>query len=119
VIAIINPGTGPVDDATEALAVLAIKQFVLDARALRFKRAASFDGDGRFGFRVFKLDARGVERVYEVEMPGRPLDEVRFLGPPQNPWHFPRLYVNCSSWLWRYGVDMLLSAETDEETWEK
>jgi len=43
-----------------------------------------------------------------VLMPGRPLREIRFTGAPgQDAWTTPRLYVDGSSWLWKYAASQL------------
>lgn len=59
--------------------------------------------DGRFPF-IVTVD--GVEHF--VEMPGIPLHEVRYVKlPSQNIWDFPRLYVDGSSWVWQYALNVL------------
>jgi hypothetical protein len=118
----INPGSGPVADATEAHAVANIAQFCADCadqaihdelaghypgdRAYRatspltWERRPDLDADGRFGFLV-----RGEGIESEVEMPGLPLEQVRYLKREgQNIWHFPRLYVDGGSWVWCFGL---------------
>ena len=58
---------------------------------------------GRFLFDVEVELHDGKKFSLEVEMPGLPLDKVRFIGAPeQNIWDFPRLYVDGSSWVWKY-----------------
>lgn len=58
------------------------------------------DGDGRW---LFDVNSNG--RSYTVEMPGLPIDEVRFLDlEGQNIWDFPRLYVDGDSWVWKYAI---------------
>lgn len=99
---IINPGSGHVKDATEANAVENMKHFVTDCgvEGLNVLRNPKDDEDGRYSFLVWKGT-----RCHEVEMPGLPLDKVRFTDEPdQNVWHFPRLYVNGSSWLWMFAL---------------
>ena len=103
--AIINPGTEPIATATEQNAVLNMAQFVEDSLcATRFLRNPDKDyGDGRFAFDVFFDDAPG--QAIEVQMPGLPLDNVRYLGKKgQNIWNYPRLYVDGSSWGWCYAL---------------
>lgn len=59
--------------------------------------------DGRYPFRV---TVNG--RSHLVEMPALPLDAVRFLGGAgQNIWDFPRLFVDGSSWVWKYALHEL------------
>lgn len=100
----LNPGTGPVDDATEANARANVQSFVAelgldDVRVRRHPRADY--GEGRYAFRLYYG-----KRMVEVQMPGLALDQVRFLGREydQDPWDYPRMYVDGSSWLWRFGL---------------
>lgn len=112
---IINPGTGPVHDATVEAAEANIKALVEDACAGRERptiKRASGDSQGRFAFELSVGD-----RECEVDMPGLPLEQVRYTGPPQSIFDFPRLYVNGSSWVWPYAVSMVddaLYGERDE-----
>lgn len=113
---IINPGTGPVRDATAELATACAEQLLADiadptvrrgrptVSGVSFARAPERDdGDGRFGF-VFKLG----ERTATVDIPGLRKERVRYLGlDDQNIWHFPRLYINDSSFVWYYVVAIL------------
>jgi len=102
---VINPGTGPVADATEENAIENMEQFVLDSIcADSFARDPGSDwNDGRFSFRVFY--AVFPDKYIDVQMPGLPLEQVRYMSAEyQNPWHFPRLYVDGSSWLWYYAL---------------
>ncbi len=98
---IINPGSGPVQDASLENAKANIKAFVSDLGvAARVLRLPKQDDDGRFGFRVRYNDKR-----VDVDMPGIPLDQVRYVNKEtQNIWHFPRLYVDGSSWVWIFAV---------------
>ena len=111
---IINPGTGPVE-GTRNQAKKNMQQFLQDLQlpkaTMRFIRE---EEDGRFTFHIKKGD-----HVCEVEMPGLPIEQVRWIDDPdQNIWHFPRLYVDGSSWVWHYALsaarDRLLGV-TDEE----
>jgi len=104
---IINPGTGPVANATEENAIENIKQFVKDCEeqsgmtGIQWDRLPVADEDGRFGFTLFLGKAS-----HNIEMPGLPIEKVRYLGSEhgQNIWHFPRLYVDGSSWVWCFAV---------------
>lgn len=102
----INPGTGSVEGATEANAIANIKQFVKDcdtSLTWHWRRAKNLDyGDGRFAFKVY-CDEFKAKKV-EIQMPGWGLERVRYMGTEQNPWHFPRLYVDDSSWLWEFAI---------------
>jgi hypothetical protein len=104
-VIIINPGSGPVPDATEENAAAAMAVFCDDLRA-QGKAVAGFDrtaGDdeGRFAFDVILADGE----KHQIEMPGLPVDQVRYLGEPQNIWDFPRLYVDGSSWVWCFALN--------------
>ncbi len=109
---IINPGTGAVVGATGNQAYLNMVAFVADLRLNA--EISSGDGgsdDGRFPF----ILTRG-ERSCTVDMPGIDLRKVRFLGEGgQNIWHFPRLYVDGSSWVWVYAIEFARRALTNEE----
>ena len=104
-IAIINPGSGPVLGADEENGIRNIVQFVKDCEdqsgitGIAWCRKPENDEDGRFGFLVYYEDVR-----HEVDMPGLPLENVRYLNETQNIWHFPRLYVDGSSWVWKFAV---------------
>lgn len=98
----INPGTGPVGNATEAHAVDNIRHFITDCDVpgIQKTRLPALDGDGRYGFLLWNGT-----RCHEIQMPGLPLAKVRFMEEDgQDPWEFPRLYVNGSSWLWKYAL---------------
>ena len=95
----INPGGGPVHDATEDQATENIAAFVDELRTsygvnvVSFVRAATSDyGDGRWAFELLTDD----ERRIEVQMPGAPLKHVR------DEW--TRLYVDGSSWFWEFAL---------------
>lgn len=100
---VINPGTEPVAEATEEYAIENMRHFVTDCKqdGLRFVRVPELDyGEGRFAFLLW----RG-ERCHEIQMPGITLNAVRFTGDVgQSAWDFPRLYVDGSSWLWKFAV---------------
>ncbi len=100
---IINPGTSEIDNATEQNAVENIEQYVKDCEigGLTFVRVPENDyGDGRFAFKVCKGKV-----CHEIQMPGLPLDKVRYVGSEgQNIWDFPRLYVDDSSWIWLFAI---------------
>lgn len=56
---------------------------------------------------------RGIRKA-SVDMPGTPLTEVRYID-GADPWRFPRLYVDGSSWLWEFAVDMTRLALRDPD----
>lgn len=125
---ILNPGTGPVADASEANAIACARQLAFDISdpAIRGDRGpvvlnASFerapqhdDGEGRYAF-VFRLG----ERSATIDIPGRPVERVRYIDQDsQNIWDYPRLYINGSSFVWYYVVALLreeLNGTIEEE----
>lgn len=93
-----NPGSGPVENASEDNALENIKHYITDCHleGVEYTRIPQNDRDGRFGFLIFKGT-----RCHEINMPGVPLHQVRYMQQAdQNPFHFPRLYIDGSSWLW-------------------
>jgi hypothetical protein len=103
----INPGSGPVVGASLDEAKRNITHFIGDlvrpGRALMLGPTEPRDmGDGRWEF-----DIQVGARWLKIEMPGLPIDQVRFIDPDsQNIWDFPRLYVDGSSWVWLYAIDI-------------
>jgi hypothetical protein len=103
----INPGSGPVHEATEANAATNITVFADDLRVAGLgvnecRRIPDADyGEGRFAFELAMADGRTIE----IQMPGLPVERVRYLDAEgQNIWDFPRLYVDGSSWVWKYAL---------------
>lgn len=113
---VINPGSGPVQGASCEQAADNMKHFVVDlgVEDLKVVPVPEKDyGDGRYCFLVYR---DGGTRYHEVQMPGLPLQQVRFVSSPeQNIWDYPRLYVDGSSWVWEYAVSGLSA----EEDWEE
>lgn len=108
----INPGSGPIDDKTsKTQAVSNMQIFVEDiSTQYMYDRDEKIDIEDmnveESGRCIFVLHANG--RESEVYMPGLSLDELRFLGTDrQSAWDFTRLYVDGSSWLWKYAVHMV------------
>jgi hypothetical protein len=102
---IINPGSGPVSDATYENALANIVAFgrEVGAESWATEGEAATEGDGRWTFTL----ARGGQSS-EIEMPGLPLERVRYMGrEDQNIWDFPRLYVNGSSWVWEFALSVV------------
>ena len=113
---IINPGTGPIPDATLTQAFLCAEQLVADiadkevrpsaqpfVSGAKYSRAPFRDADGRYGFTFRAGDFSAV-----VDIPGIPVDRVRYLKlDGQNIWNYPRLYINESSFVWYYVVGLL------------
>ena len=115
---IISPGAGPVDGpTTEAQARANMGALIADVNqaAITPDTPATFDpaclgtdGDGRFTFVLIRADGTTVA----VDMPGLPLDRVRYMGAGvQNIWDFPRLYIDGSSWIWAYAINIILDNE--------
>ena len=110
-----NPGAGPVGgDASYADACSNVEAFVSDLSLsdprvrVRKPGPARADG-GRF---LFVL-RRGI-REASVDMPGISLARVRYVD-GADAWRFPRLYVDGSSWLWEFAVDVARLALRDPD----
>ena len=105
----INAGSGPIEGAEEKYADQNILQLVKDIglKKLTSRRDSSKDyGEGRFAYQL----NNGQEDV-EVQMPGLPLEMVRFVDEKgQKISDFPRLYVIGGSWVWSYAVDIIKRA---------
>lgn len=122
---VINPGTGPVDNSSEEHAEANMKVYGEDiakqngVAVTAIHRDKTLDyGEGRFAFRM-DIEKGGKKRTLEVQMPGLPIDKVRFLGrPDQDIWHFPRLYLDGSSWVWKFAVNLGDLKEEDLEAIE-
>lgn len=119
VVIAVNPGTGPVADATEANAAENAQAFAADlaARGVLIKHVLRrSDADlpgGRYEFDLFFVDPQPHEEEtreprtkIQVSMPGLPLARVRYMDDSQNIWDFPRLYIDGSSWVWKFAVDV-------------
>ena len=110
---IINPGTGPVEGSTLEHAYRNMEALLRDAGcpAAKWRRDPARDVEGgRWPFLVTCPPNAEEPREWDclVDMPGIPLDEVRYVGGPgQNIWDFPRLYVDGSSWVWKFAVSQL------------
>jgi len=107
----LNPGTGTVQGATVENAIMNMKTFRDDValeimresgiklieRTIKIRRHTKNDyGEGRYCFRLYYNGKRS-----EIQMPGWPLDEVRYLkNKGLNARDFPRLYEDDASWLW-------------------
>ena len=99
---IIDPGSGPVADATYEDALANMRVFCADAQLHSLTEVKHPDlNDGRF-----KFFACNGAHWHEIDMPGLPLQAVRYMDPStQNIWDFPRLYVDGSSWVWKYAIN--------------
>ena len=105
----INPGTGPISEATQKNARANITQLLLDAgldpEQVKVTHIAEWNNSGRY---FYKLDFEN--RICEVLMPGLELERVRYMdSETQDIWHFPRLYIDGSSWVWMLAIDFVRS----------
>lgn len=99
-----NPGSEPVggeiswDNAYEN-----ITAYIADCEIpMRVVRSEHEDDEGRY---LFVLRNDEYDYQIEVEMPGLPLDKVRYVkGDKRSILDFPRLYVDGSSWIWYIAV---------------
>jgi hypothetical protein len=101
-IVLINPGSGPVKRGPASVARRNIGAFCRDLALPKPSitiRALGADNDGRYDFQL----TRGIRKTV-VSMPALALDRVRYYA-GANPWNFPRLYVDGSSWLWEFAVN--------------
>lgn len=77
----------------------------------RCEKDKESDANGRFRFVL----VRG-ERRCEIDMPGLPIDRVRYVGGEgQDIWDFPRLYVDGSSWVWKFAVNRARDKLSEED----
>ena len=102
-----NPGAGAVEGGSFEQAHENIKQLIKDCEIkMTLISMETTPDEGRYHFIL--QDPLGDR--YDVEMPGLPLECVRYMGlENQNPFDFPRLYVEGSSWLWEIVVDYIFS----------
>lgn len=111
----VNPGSGPVDEASEVYANKNITQLIEDIglEGLKSRRDSPEDyGEGRYAYQLIHN-----QRYVEVQMPGLPLERVRDIEQDRTEGGFARLYVNGSSWFWKYAVDIIknIFENPDEE----
>ena len=117
---IINPGSGPVEGGTaeqawENLQVLLrdVTERYPDVDTLTDSTAEQEDGRWVYSVRVTKGEQVA---VMDVEMPGLPLERVRWMrGEGQDIWDSPRLYVDGSSWVWWFAIAALGSYPFDDD----
>lgn len=110
---IMNPGTGPVANSSAQLALSNAIQLAEDTGGVLLAPGEEpIEDEGRYTFTIRNHRDEDVE----VEMPGLPLDEVRYMGEPdQDIWDFPRLYVDGSSWVWKYAISAVQRVGAPEE----
>ena len=114
---VINPGSGPVPNATRENAEANMAVFIADLKAGGFAKAVDLlpqpdapEDRGRWSY-----DIVADTEPHEIEMPGLPIEQVRWMDrPEQNIWDFPRLYVDDSSWVWYFALRSTMN-EPDED----
>lgn len=108
----VNPGSGPVENATEDQARANLRAFLTDCDITGASYALGVNqGDGRFRYKV----SNGI-KVVDLDMPGIPLEQVRWMDEDSGDiWDFPRLYIDGSSWIWCFAINIFLSAGEPEE----
>lgn len=100
----INPGSGPVNgELSWENAYENIKQYIKDCEIpLYIVKSNHVPDEGRY---LFVLRNDEYDFKTEVEMPGLPLEKVRYVrAEGQNILEFPRLYVDGGSWIWNCGL---------------
>lgn len=109
---IINPGTEPIADTNEGLAISNAEAFATELHLENvqvFRTPGQDYGNGRYAFNLYYEG-----RACSLQMPGLPLEKVAYHD-GDNPWHFPRLYIDGSSWLWEFALDSARRALTGSE----
>ncbi len=114
--AISNPGSGTVDAEADGIKIARANMdaFIADLAidfAVITPVAGKGRGDGRFPFTVTAGD-----RSVVVHMPGIALDRVRYMNDWQNPFLYPRLFVDGSSWLWVIAINVVRESLQRKET---
>lgn len=136
----INPGSGPVLEGSPEAAAHNVERLFADAEKAmggewagvtvvprgkkivrtvdpRTREPIELPWDGRWWFDVTVDIGEDVEPVtFDIDMPGLPLDALRYTGAPgQDIWDYPRLYVDGSSWVWRYAIEVISATINGEE----
>lgn len=108
----INPGTGPTPDGTKEQSEINIQQFIKDtgAKDVEYRFLHSKEN----GRHVYKIWDKDKANIHDIEMPAIPLEQVRYMGPGQDIWQFPRLYVDGSSWVWLYAIDACFNSQPQD-----
>jgi len=106
---IINPGTGKVETGSKEQSEINIKKFIEDLGVEVTYEFKKVDNDGRH---IYEISNGKI--IHEIDMPAILLDNVRYLGEEgQNIWNYPRLYVDGSSWVWKYAINMCFNEDED------
>lgn len=100
---LMNPGAEKCKLGTWDQAYENIKRFIEECEIpMHIVRSDFTPNDGRYSF---VLDADEFSYNTIIEMPGLPLEQVRYMDEEgQNPFEFPRLYVDGGSWLWKFAL---------------
>lgn len=102
---VINPGSGPVQRGSRDVSKANIEKFIEDLGVTGTYVFLRECPDGRHDYKVFAKD-----ESHEVSMPAIPLENVRYVGSEgQNIWDFPRLYIDGSSWIWCYALNVFFN----------
>lgn len=107
---VINPGSGAVRGGDEGTACANMARFCIDLEELgvgdvRWLRECREDRGGRFGFIAYRGHHPPPRLCCAVLMPGLALEEVRYVGRGQDAFAFPRLYIDGSSYLWKFAAE--------------
>ena len=100
----INPGSGQVE-GTEQNASENMKHLIADLKIkdVKYIRVPEEDGyEGRFAFLIWKE-----RKCSLIHMAGLALEKVRYVSDEQDIWQFPRLYIDGSSFLWKFVIELL------------
>ena len=100
----INPGSGTIAFGSKEQSEINIKQFILDTKLpYKFKFESEGD-DGRHSYKIWDENSE-----HTIAMPALPLEQVRYTDAPnQKIFHFPRLFIDFSSFVWKYAVEICI-----------
>ena len=107
-ITYVDPGTGDVPGADSENAVHNMEAFAREVAARHNDSHLAISGrvDREDGRSAFELCGPVIGR-HLIDMPGLPLDQVRFVEDEgQDIWKYPRLFVDGKPWLWKYAVNV-------------
>lgn len=99
----VNPGSGEIGASTWEQAYENIQQYINDCEIpMHIVSTEFYPDDGRY---LFTLKADNYDWQTDIQMPGLPLEQVRYMCENgQSVYDFHRLYVDGSSWLWIYAL---------------
>jgi hypothetical protein len=96
----------PIEGSKEKCADLNIAQLVQDVDLERITYHRDISKDKRDGRFTYQLSHE--EKEIQVEMPGLPLERVRYLRKEKKEsCDFPQLRVDESSWTWDFAVEVI------------